>query len=554
MIASKAPLVHVRRLARIATLGQALAVLLTAAGSLAAVPAGASPQASGAGEVTGEVTGNSRGADATAWPTPEATKSEPLSPKKSSLLHFESGIKLFEDRNFSAALAEFEAAYRAYPSASSLQNIALCQKQLYRYSDAQKSLLLLLELHGSTLPSGEAKAVKDAVAELKSLVGTLRLSVSPPTAAVTLDGRTLTPEERDQAITLDVGEHRITVEADGYATYTQVVRLAGGHGELPLAVALRETTGLVRIFAPDPQTAIAIDGRPVAFANFEGRLSPGKHFVQIYRDGYEPYEEEIDVVIGETTDVKGELGDALSPEPGSGGTTTTGSKPNAVGFYGMGTFTLAAVRGHPVGFRADSNYDLGYELGLAAGYRVSPPLAFEGQLSSGSFRVQGECSSSLPPSCPFANATAYHLQTRRLSANMKLMSQGEAMRFVSSVGAGAVAQSHQMGDLEAKGFSPFVQLSLGIAFNYRHTLWELLGLGIFDGASGIRQPSYEPFDGASGIQLLGLSLRVGYSEWSPPRKLPPMPVMPERAPVSERAPVVVVKAPGSTVTSKTSGP
>src|SRR5512147_841892 len=88
-------------------------------------------------------------------------------------------------------------------------------------------------------------------------------------------------------------------------------RIAGGHTDVPVALTLTETTGTVIITAPDPQTAIAVDGRPVAFAEWTGRLEPGRHFVQVYREGYEPFEEEIDVEIGETLRVRGVLGDRI---------------------------------------------------------------------------------------------------------------------------------------------------------------------------------------------------------------------------------------------------
>src|SRR6187401_2786883 len=50
--------------------------------------------------------------------------------------HFKLGIKLYQDTNYPGALAEFEAAYAQKPGPSSLQNVALCQKALFRYREA----------------------------------------------------------------------------------------------------------------------------------------------------------------------------------------------------------------------------------------------------------------------------------------------------------------------------------------------------------------------------------------------------------------------------------
>ena len=54
--------------------------------------------------------------------------------------HFHNGIKLYGEQNFKGALAEFDAAYRLKPGPSSLKNIALCQKALFRYTDAVDTL------------------------------------------------------------------------------------------------------------------------------------------------------------------------------------------------------------------------------------------------------------------------------------------------------------------------------------------------------------------------------------------------------------------------------
>src|SRR6187399_627350 len=61
--------------------------------------------------------------------------------------HFKLGIKLYQDTNYPGALAEFEAAYAAKPGPGSLQNIALCQKALFRYREAAATLEQLLKSH-----------------------------------------------------------------------------------------------------------------------------------------------------------------------------------------------------------------------------------------------------------------------------------------------------------------------------------------------------------------------------------------------------------------------
>src|SRR4051812_43425669 len=76
--------------------------------------------------------------------------------------HFKIGIRLYQDTNYLGALAEFEAAYTAKPGAGSLQNVALCQKALFRYREAAATLEQLLSRHAAELSEGEQTAVRDA--------------------------------------------------------------------------------------------------------------------------------------------------------------------------------------------------------------------------------------------------------------------------------------------------------------------------------------------------------------------------------------------------------
>jgi hypothetical protein len=440
--------------------------------------------------------------------------------------HFQSGINLYEDRNFTAALAEFEAAYRQYPSASALQNVALCQKQLYRYSEARESLTRLVRDHLGELNAAERDAVDAAIRELGSLIGSIRLSVVPTDAKVWLDGRNITPGDLRQSIVLDVGEHRVTAEAPGFAPLSRSFRIAGGHTEVPVALTLTETTGTVIVTAPNAQTAIAVDGRPVAFAEWIGRLEPGRHIVQVYREGYEPFEEEIDVEIGSMIHVRGALGERTDPIDHAEQTTAVPSKTRWLqqGYYGLLGGSLLVPRGQPTGFDADSDYDLGWSLALRAGYRLLPPLGIEAAVDSSSFSVGGHCAEPSASACPTKGESSYHVNARRFGAAIRLFSSNDTLRLTSVFGGGMVSHDFRDSAHKAAGLDPYVLLEAGLQGNWRHGLWELVAIAIFEGASNIHLGDFRPYADANGIQMFGLGLRIGWSEWMPSRAaLPPMP-------------------------------
>src|SRR6187549_1738395 len=163
--------------------------------------------------------------------------------------HFKLGIKLYQDTNYPGALAEFEAAYSAKPGPSSLQNVALCQKALFRYREAAATLEELLRAHGSELNEGETKAVIEAVAELHGLVGSILVNVEPSEAKVTIDGRPVPLSELRTGVELNVGEHTLVADLAGYARSSRVVRVASGQKQLPVELKLRATDGFLNVIA-----------------------------------------------------------------------------------------------------------------------------------------------------------------------------------------------------------------------------------------------------------------------------------------------------------------
>jgi tetratricopeptide (TPR) repeat protein len=127
-------------------------------------------------------------------PAPEAPDSKTLEARG----HFKSGTKLYRDGNYGGALAEFEEAYRLKPGAGSLQNVALSQKGLFRYSEAAGTLEQLLAKHAAELSDGERQAVTDALTELKGLIASIKLRVEPEHSRVLL-GRSCRATGRRQS-------------------------------------------------------------------------------------------------------------------------------------------------------------------------------------------------------------------------------------------------------------------------------------------------------------------------------------------------------------------
>ena len=453
--------------------------------------------------------------------------------------HFQSGLKLYRDSNYSGALAEFEAAYREKPGPGSLQNVALSLKALFRYAEASQALRLLLERHRSELGEGEREAVGVAIAELEALVGTLTLRVQPGTASVSVNGREVSAEERQKGVKLNVGEHVIVAEAPGYARMSQIVRVAGQQSLLA-DVVLKATSGFLRVVTEDDKAAIAVDGEPRGFRTWTGPVTPDvEHLVQIYREGFEPFERSVRVGTGETLRVDGSIGprtSGVAAQLPPSNPEKPGAPPprrTATGFYGLFTLAVLGLNNSPLGLRVDDAGRSLSTLGLRAGYRLSEPIAVEAAIDAGRLDGTDVCQADPDPDNDECYAKRdFTLTSLRFGPNLRLFTGGETLRFAVGVGAGAVA--HRI-DLDAataadgarlsggkgSGVDPYFSFEIGGAFNYRHLIAELALMAVIEGADNLSGPFDEGdergvfSDGT--LPMLGLGLKLGYSAWSPRR-------------------------------------
>lgn len=151
----------------------------------------------------------------------------------------ENGIKLFQDRNYRAAIVEFEAAYKERPKASPLFNIALAEKALFNYPRAIAALERALAHHRDTMDEGDEKTARSAIEEMRALLAHLTIEISPPTATLLIDGEEQPPaSSATRVVELGPGVHRISARADGYKSAEQSVKLVSGQRDQKVKLTL----------------------------------------------------------------------------------------------------------------------------------------------------------------------------------------------------------------------------------------------------------------------------------------------------------------------------
>ncbi len=461
-------------------------------------------------------------------PPPAATSPAGSDATAEARRHFKLGIRLYQDTNYQGALAEFEAAYAAKPGPGSLQNVALCQKALFRYREAAQTLQQLLALHDAELSDGEKKAVRDAITELDGLVGSIVVEVEPSDAKVTIDGRALSPGEQKAGVEVNVGEHTLVADESGYARLVRVVSVASGQKKLPIELKLKATDGFLNILAVDPRAAIAIDGVTLAFHEWRGGVKPDTdHLIQVFRDGYDSYESTVNVGLGKTLDVHADLGariDGESTEPApSSATKMPPPPPRRVprGYYGLLTLGVLGLGQKPLALTSTRAGGAMGTIGLRAGYRIWAPIAGELMLDFGKLNVDDAKSDSAS-----ADTRKYSLSTVRFGPNLRLMTTGKTLRFSSTLGTGVVhhkltldpvASNAQLTGGSASGDDPYFLLELGLQWSVGHFLLGAEVVTLIDGATSLNKQQVEggqvAFGNTDTLPLFGLSIHGGYSLW-----------------------------------------
>jgi hypothetical protein len=349
-------------------------------------------------------------------------------------LHMENGVKLYNDRNYPAAVAEFQAAYEARPNANPLVNIALCEKEQFRYHKAIAVLETALARHGEAMSPGDKKAAEDAIKDMRGLLGHVVVKVSPPRATLVVDGDELPPGAADRPIDLGPGAHRIEARADGFASGTQSVTVASGQTHV-LTVELVPDKGTVTIVAPDPAMAITIDTLPVGTGRWTGLLSPGPHVVRMTGGAAPPYEAQFVVVPGQALEVK----------KGSGGVEVPPRKdalPLRRGLYVLATGSLLfSPIATPYFDKPDLTFGAGF--GVRVGYQVNNTAGFDLTYQHSSVQTiqQGD----------ETGLNSFRLISERVAAGLRLSTPGTMWRFVGTIAGGIVYDQLQWGDSVSTG-------------------------------------------------------------------------------------------------------
>ena len=148
--------------------------------------------------------------------------------REKSRAAFKRGVAQLKAQDYAGARASFEQAYALFPHPSILLDLGVARLRTGDPVLAEQDLVKFLSDDAGSPPE-ELAAARDALAEARGQIGTMRVQVTPPTARVAIDGKQVELVRREAAGDLvaearvKAGKHAVVVEADGFASQTREV-------------------------------------------------------------------------------------------------------------------------------------------------------------------------------------------------------------------------------------------------------------------------------------------------------------------------------------------
>jgi hypothetical protein len=431
--------------------------------------------------------------------------------------HMAQGVRFYDEKNYAAAIAEFEAAYQAKPKANPLLNIALCQKELFQYPKAVATLERAVRDHGDGMTDRDKKDTNAALTDLRGRVAWVKLEITPTDAKVEVDGEAVAADQL-ASLPLSPGPHKVVVRADGHDPEERQISVASGNKNTAQAFALKANAGHVFITATDARTELYVDQKLQGREQWDGWLAPGVHVITFARPGEPPasaYAMQLDVKVGETYKLAPGVGGKplanaslpLPPPPPTDKSKEKKKDPNAEkrGPFVLGTASLLMPVVHPGGIDAEPN--AGGAGGLRAGYRVNDVASFDGLIEYGNVGVRSK---------PGSFFDGYEVKSVRFGPDLRLMTTGNRARFYGVLGGGGCYDILELQlpvsgvKVKHEGLAAYLLTELGFELDFGGVLAGLAAQGIFQSSRAMGGSEVYPSDT---LVWLGGGLRIGYGFW-----------------------------------------
>ncbi len=210
------------------------------------------------------------------------------------------------------ALAEFQAAWKLFPAAPILFNVAVTQRKLGLRGEALRTFEWYLAEAGEIAPERRA-AVEEEIREIRSQVAEVRVVVEGGPAELWVDGRAIGSTPLADALFLLPGTHTFKAVRQGaIPAEKQLEVLSGKSYDLALSPVAPRNVASLSVTTRPSDANLFLDGRPLGRAPWRGEIEPGGYALTAELDGYDPAREQLILGAGQTREISMEL---VQPTP-----------------------------------------------------------------------------------------------------------------------------------------------------------------------------------------------------------------------------------------------
>ena len=140
-------------------------------------------------------------------------------------------------------------------------------------------------------------------AEAPADQGTLKVVSMVPEAEVVIDGGLVGKVPQDKK--LSSGDHTVLVRLVGFKTFEQKVRVEPG--QTVTVQADLKSVGRLRVLSTPAQATVMINGMPSGKTPLDIEIETGDTVVRIEQPGFQPYQENLTIVGGQTANISRDL-------------------------------------------------------------------------------------------------------------------------------------------------------------------------------------------------------------------------------------------------------
>ena len=177
---------------------------------------------------------------------------------------YQQGIKLYEDGDYAASLAEFRRAYSLAPAYQVLFNLARVHRQMQNYIEAQRHFERYLREGGRRVPRARAEEVRRELDELRKRVARLDIRCGEPDVEIFLDDESVGKTPLTEPVLVNAGRRRLTAVKPLYETFRTTLEVVGAETRVVVIALIEQAPAAPVAGSPavvDPAVPVA-PGRP----------------------------------------------------------------------------------------------------------------------------------------------------------------------------------------------------------------------------------------------------------------------------------------------------